>query len=67
MSACAVLQPPEGWWILKSPTIIWSMVTSEGRLLAVADVWVKYRAVGGVGLVVEVVNVDIVLVMGGAI
>lgn len=32
-----------------------------------ADVWVKYRAVGGVGLVVEVMNVDIVLVMRGAI
>ena len=28
---------------------------------------VKYRAVGGVGPVVEVMNVDIVLVMGGAI
>lgn len=64
LSARGVLQLQEGWWILKSPTMTWSVVTLCDTLLAVVDVCDKMEmrssskelVIGGIGLVVDVIT-----------
>lgn len=58
LSARGVLQLQEGWWILKCPTMTWSVVTLCDTLLAVVDVCDKMEmrssskelVIGGIGL-----------------